>query len=201
MQRRVPAAGESDDFLRRRQVRCRAEQAVQSGYHRRRRLVHRRRQGQHLIRADRRRLQRDHAGHVDGEITARGELDERNGAAIQRAHAQNLGLGQPDEAGQMPRIPGGANPAAARQHVKPAGSQFGQGVTLAITHCLYRIRGSAGQSRWHGIRRIREDASDHRSRVPGCDLERAKGFEPSTPTLARSCSTPELRPPAPWTGV
>lgn len=27
------------------------------------------------------------------------------------------------------------------------------------------------------------------------DLERAKGFEPSTPTLARSCSTPELRPP------
>src|SRR5579885_3559553 len=26
------------------------------------------------------------------------------------------------------------------------------------------------------------------------DLERAKGFEPSTPTLARLCSTPELRP-------
>jgi hypothetical protein len=25
-------------------------------------------------------------------------------------------------------------------------------------------------------------------------LERAKGFEPSTPTLARSCSTPELHP-------
>ena len=25
-------------------------------------------------------------------------------------------------------------------------------------------------------------------------LERAKGFEPSTPTLARLCSTPELRP-------
>ena len=25
-------------------------------------------------------------------------------------------------------------------------------------------------------------------------MERAKGFEPSTPTLARSCSTPELRP-------
>ena len=33
--------------------------------------------------------------------------------------------------------------------------------------------------------------------VPGLDkrnLERAKGFEPSTPTLARSCSTPELHP-------
>src|SRR5258706_623991 len=28
-------------------------------------------------------------------------------------------------------------------------------------------------------------------------LERAKGFEPSTPTLARSCSTPELHP-HPW---
>jgi hypothetical protein len=33
--------------------------------------------------------------------------------------------------------------------------------------------------------------------VSGLDidkLERAKGFEPSTPTLARSCSTPELHP-------
>lgn len=26
------------------------------------------------------------------------------------------------------------------------------------------------------------------------ELERAKGFEPSTPTLARLCSTPELHP-------
>ena len=30
-------------------------------------------------------------------------------------------------------------------------------------------------------------------------LERAKGFEPSTPTLARLCSTPELRPHPPVT--
>src|SRR3569623_709358 len=30
-------------------------------------------------------------------------------------------------------------------------------------------------------------------------LERAKGFEPSTPTLARSCSTPELHPHQKWT--
>ena len=31
------------------------------------------------------------------------------------------------------------------------------------------------------------------------NLERAKGFEPSTPTLARSCSTPELHPhPRSW---
>ena len=29
---------------------------------------------------------------------------------------------------------------------------------------------------------------------PAEKLERAKGFEPSTPTLARSCSTPELHP-------
>ena len=28
----------------------------------------------------------------------------------------------------------------------------------------------------------------------GKSMERAKGFEPSTPTLARLCSTPELRP-------
>ena len=32
---------------------------------------------------------------------------------------------------------------------------------------------------------------------PEC-LERAKGFEPSTPTLARSCSTPELHPRFQW---
>ena len=31
-------------------------------------------------------------------------------------------------------------------------------------------------------------------RFSGRNLERAKGFEPSTPTLARLCSTPELRP-------
>ena len=30
--------------------------------------------------------------------------------------------------------------------------------------------------------------------LQGIRLERAKGFEPSTPTLARLCSTPELRP-------
>src|SRR3546814_16045649 len=34
-----------------------------------------------------------------------------------------------------------------------------------------------------------------------CNLERAKGFEPSTPTLARLCSTPELRPLWRWPGV
>ena len=32
-------------------------------------------------------------------------------------------------------------------------------------------------------------------------MERAKGFEPSTPTLARLCSTPELRPPNDVLGV
>src|SRR4051812_9188541 len=30
------------------------------------------------------------------------------------------------------------------------------------------------------------------------EMERAKGFEPSTPTLARLCSTPELHPHAPY---
>ncbi len=61
------------------------------------------------------------------------------------------------------------------------------------THC--------GSQRWWlgGVQRKRE-----RSRLRGPRhnalkslkiLERAKGFEPSTPTLARLCSTPELRPP------
>ena len=35
---------------------------------------------------------------------------------------------------------------------------------------------------------------NHESGPDNGTLERAKGFEPSTPTLARSCSTPELRP-------
>jgi hypothetical protein len=34
------------------------------------------------------------------------------------------------------------------------------------------------------------------ARASAC-LERAKGFEPSTPTLARLCSTPELHPHTP----
>jgi membrane-associated phospholipid phosphatase len=42
------------------------------------------------------------------------------------------------------------------------------------------------------VSRAIDFASDVRARVGS--LERAKGFEPSTPTLARSCSTPELRP-------
>jgi hypothetical protein len=32
-------------------------------------------------------------------------------------------------------------------------------------------------------------------------LERAKGFEPSTPTLARLCSTPELHPLTRYIGM
>jgi hypothetical protein len=32
------------------------------------------------------------------------------------------------------------------------------------------------------------------NRIDVWKMERAKGFEPSTPTLARLCSTPELRP-------
>ncbi len=39
------------------------------------------------------------------------------------------------------------------------------------------------------------DAADaKKQRLSAKKLERAKGFEPSTPTLARLCSTPELRP-------
>ncbi len=39
-----------------------------------------------------------------------------------------------------------------------------------------------------------DGASRYLLEIPGKKLERAKGFEPSTPTLARLCSTPELRP-------
>ena len=41
----------------------------------------------------------------------------------------------------------------------------------------------------------RQNGAGERSAIAG--LERAKGFEPSTPTLARLCSTPELHPLTP----
>src|SRR6187200_43824 len=48
------------------------------------------------------------------------------------------------------------------------------------------------ETTWFFMRPSEEERSQNR---PGLGkLERAKGFEPSTPTLARSCSTPELHP-------
>ena len=57
----------------------------------------------------------------------------------------------------------------------------------------------------------RNKSRNQKSKKPRCcaafegltKLERAKGFEPSTPTLARLCSTPELHPLAPvcWLGL
>jgi hypothetical protein len=52
------------------------------------------------------------------------------------------------------------------------------------------------------FKNLQKTYSDDPQRVASLDfglvfkwkLERAKGFEPSTPTLARLCSTPELRP-------
>ena len=53
------------------------------------------------------------------------------------------------------------------------------------------------------FREMVEETRPRRAAAPGVaaaagtgneELERAKGFEPSTPTLARLCSTPELRP-------
>ena len=41
---------------------------------------------------------------------------------------------------------------------------------------------------------VRTSRSFHNNLILHEKLERAKGFEPSTPTLARLCSTPELRP-------
>src|ERR687897_2510576 len=49
-----------------------------------------------------------------------------------------------------------------------------------------------GHRNTKGARRRLIDGFPHQE-----ELERAKGFEPSTPTLARLCSTPELHPHAP----
>src|SRR6476659_9930918 len=50
--------------------------------------------------------------------------------------------------------------------------------------------------------RENEKPADQRAFVKlqhfGGNLERAKGLEPSTPTLARSCSTTELHPHPRW---
>ena len=66
---------------------------------------------------------------------------------------------------------------------------------LTRRHCPAFSRTAGPRSisrRRHGLRNAWWRPSAGRDRQAG--LERAKGFEPSTPTLARSCSTPELRP-------
>jgi hypothetical protein len=72
------------------------------------------------------------------------------------------------------------------------------GMNGALSHL--RGIGGAGRHECPG-RRLRiagwvvpEHAVIRMSRSTAEKLERAKGFEPSTPTLARLCSTPELRP-------
>ena len=72
-------------------------------------------------------------------------------------------------------------------------------------HCLIVTAVAASFGRHLGF----SDQTRNGWHRPGCcttsarlasqstQLERAKGFEPSTPTLARSCSTPELHP-HPW---
>ncbi|VXC82691.1 hypothetical protein SPHINGO8AM_30096 [Sphingomonas sp. 8AM] len=46
----------------------------------------------------------------------------------------------------------------------------------------------------NGARTEVSKVPEGKARLSAEKLERAKGFEPSTPTLARLCSTPELRP-------
>ncbi len=77
----------------------------------------------------------------------------------------------------------------------------------AITRLRRTYHRAAGcrEGRGHGCRAGRAASSGRRVRqkagpstrpsiTTGEKLERAKGFEPSTPTLARLCSTPELHP-------
>ena len=59
--------------------------------------------------------------------------------------------------------------------------------------CRHRYRISPPRPRPRGRFRSFPDRRPSPDEVREC-LERAKGFEPSTPTLARSCSTPELHP-------
>ncbi len=72
-------------------------------------------------------------------------------------------------------------------------------VTSAVTGGVplggYELRSTTRASRISPWRAA--GVSRRMARHAGRALERAMGFEPTTPTLARLCSTPELRPPAP----
>src|ERR1700739_1607698 len=58
-----------------------------------------------------------------------------------------------------------------------------------------RVNGGGGENRTHEYGFCRP-APYHLATPPRGVLERETGFEPATPTLARSCSTTELFPPA-----
>jgi hypothetical protein len=61
--------------------------------------------------------------------------------------------------------------------------------------CAGRSRLFANCAAFRGHKRsLRASEKPREVRGSAEKLERAKGFEPSTPTLARLCSTPELRP-------
>ena len=123
------------------------------------------------------RRQRDAAAPTAGDATEsrRGRVSARSGCG----HRAPRPLAQRSD--RQPRKPG-----RAKRHKRHVWSNAPEIAT-----------DSAGE----GIRTTRvarqggAPQKTQRVRPPSyAKLERAKGFEPSTPTLARLCSTPELRP-------
>lgn len=74
----------------------------------------------------------------------------------------------------------------------PHPAQTTDGRKLRFTRPAYRALTSP--YRGDAVSNIFADCVGRTDCFPLGKLERAKGFEPSTPTLARLCSTPELRP-------
>ena len=60
-----------------------------------------------------------------------------------------------------------------------------------MTAYFYAGMNEGGEAAPQGVAALRVSCVQRGPTDPR-KLERAKGFEPSTPTLARSCSTPEL---------
>jgi hypothetical protein len=65
-------------------------------------------------------------------------------------------------------------------------------VLQALQVCCWQVASCTAKVK-AGKHKSRPEAACASVRLEG-KLERAKGFEPSTPTLARLCSTPELHP-------
>src|SRR4051812_6273426 len=108
----------------------------------------------------------------------RGRADMRR---LQNPRAR-FGLGRGARARRTTKMGGDRSLTDSRRAVcSLAGAQPECATTLSRKPALrlFPPTGEAGAAHRFGMKR---------------KLERAKGFEPSTPTLARSCSTPELHP-------
>ena len=130
----------------------------------------------------------------------KGHSDSRGTAAdsvVGNLHAS----GMPDDTPWIKRGKFGRDSANEVPGSLPAGEKIGHRGYALLDEMLdtFRLRRSAKTLYSLATSCLAAQLPQGGGAGDAANLERAKGFEPSTPTLARSCSTPELHP-RPGTG-